>query len=213
MNIIVMGHQGSGKGTQAEMLSKRFSLLHVETGKILRNAAKTDPEIDRLINKKGSLVPPEVAFKLTKEFILKKTKVIDGVVFDGFPRTKEQFQLLKNWFAKRKAKIDHVFFLKVSQKESVKRLSSRRMCTKCGEVYNLITNPPPSKNCKCGGKLIQREDSKPRLIKERLNWSVRESKPLIAIYKKRGVYQEVDGERPIGVIHKDIMSRLEKLNK
>lgn len=211
MILILMGPQGSGKGTQADLLARKLHLLRVETGSLLREAAKKDSLIDEMVNKKGKLVPAELAFSLTKKYINKHAKKLENVLFDGFPRTINQYKLLKEWMDQEGVSITRVIFLSISKKETIKRLSSRRICRKCGEVYNLLTNPPPAKECKCGGALIHREDDRKEAIRKRLSWSEKESKPLIEVYKKENVFMEIDGERSIDVIHKDIMNRLKKL--
>jgi len=204
-----MGHQGSGKGTQAELLASKEGFLRVEAGRLLRVAAKTNKEIDEIVNKKGQLVPDRVVFNLVIEFIEKNKEKHKNIVFDGFPRTIEQFNLLADWMRGKDMKLDRVYFLDISTDETVKRLSSRRICDKCGEVYNLITNPPSAENsCKCGGKLVQRKDDAPLAIKKRLEWSHRELKVLVDKYKEIDLYEKIEGERSIMVIYEDLLSRI-----
>jgi adenylate kinase len=118
--------------------------------------------------------------------------------------------MLRDWLGEKGTEINHVVLLEISENESIKRLSARRICEKCGTIYNLITNPPPEEGCGCGGKLTQRLDDKPEAIKQRLSEYKKTTKPLVEIFKKDGILIEVDGERPIDTIFEDILKRIEK---
>lgn len=209
MNIIIFGPQGSGKGTQAELLAKKLNLFYFESGKFLREVAKTDPSIDERINKKGELVPDEETFLLVSKFWEEKVPDGQNMIIDGYPRSVRQLELFEEWLKERGSKIDKAILLEVSRGTSTKRLSARRTCEKCGKVYNLITNPPPKDGCPCGGELIQREDDKPEQIEKRLSKYDEMTKPMIGILEKQGILERVDGERKIEVISEDIISRLE----
>jgi adenylate kinase len=208
MNIIILGPQGSGKGTQARLLAKRLNLFYFESGKFLREIAKTNPTIDEMINKKGKLVPDEETFSLASKFLEEKVPNLQNMILDGYPRSIKQLELMEDWLKERNSKIDKAIFLEVSRETSIKRLSARRICEKCGKLYNLVTNPPPEGGCPCGGKLIQREDDKEKAIKQRLSEYERATKPLVKLLETKGILEKVDGERKIQVIFEDILSRL-----
>jgi adenylate kinase len=208
MNIIIFGPQGSGKGTQAELLADRLNLFYFESGKFLRDLAKTDKEIDTIINEKGELLPDEEMFEYTSKYLEKNDPDLSDIIFDGYPRSIKQYQLLKNWLRSEGKQIDYAILLEINEDTSVKRLSARRICEKCGNIYNLITNPPPEGGCECGGKLIQREDDKPKAIKNRLSLYRKQTSPLISIFDKEGILVSIDGERPIKVIFEDILKKL-----
>lgn len=208
MNILIFGPQGSGKGTQAKLLTDEFGLFYFESGDFLRKIAKKDERVDRIINKEGKLLPDEETFKLTKKHLEKNTPERDGMILDGYPRTPRQYELLKEWLSEKGYDIDHAILLEISEKESIRRLSARRVCKDCGTIYNLITNPPPEGGCECGGKLVQRPDDRPEAIKTRLEQYDKLTKPLIKIYEEEGKLMRVDGERPIEVIFEDIVERL-----
>jgi adenylate kinase len=209
MILIIFGPQGSGKGTQAKLLAEARGLFYLSTGDLLREAAKTRSDIDEIMNKKGKLIPDEVTFPLMTDFLEEKGN-LDNVIFDGYPRSVKQLNLLEDWLNKKGKKIDKAILLELSEKESIRRLSARRMDKKTGKIYNLVTNPPGSEINK--EDLIQREDDKPEAIKKRLAVYQQTTKPLVEILEKKGVLEKVDGERPIKVIFEDIMARL-KVNE
>lgn len=210
MNLLVLGPQGSGKGTQAEHLAKKFELVYLEMGSLLRQLAKSDPEIDRLINKEGKLVPDDKTAEIFTKFLsenpLGNKK---GLVLDGFPRTPKQYEFVKNYLGAIGQKLDWAIFLEISEKSSIERLSARRTCSVCGKVYNLLTNPPRGIVCdECGGELIQREDDKQEAIKRRLQIYKERTRPLIEVLEQEQILIRIDGEREIETIFEDICNRL-----
>jgi len=197
MIILLLGPQGSGKGTQARLLCEKFNLFYVSTGDLLRKVAETDQGIADTM-KRGDLIPDEKTFEVIKAY-LKENNVSDNILFDGFPRTLEQFR----WFKSDGMKIDLILLISISDEESVKRLSSRRMDRNTGKIYNLITNPPEGVNL---SDLIQRDDDKPEAIKERLATFHRVTNSLVGEIKEEGIpFFEVDGERPIDVIQEELV--------
>lgn len=208
MNIILLGPQGSGKGTQAKLLVEKVGLYYFEMGEFLRRLAKTNPLVDEIMNEKGELVPDDIFFFAMKALLSEKISAGKGILLDGFPRTIRQYGMLKDWFDEEDIKIDKAILIDVSEKESIRRLSARRICEKCGELYNLITNPPPAGKCKCGGDLRQRKDDQPEQIKERLRQYNENTKPLLNVFEKEGILEKVDGERPIAEIHKEIYEKI-----
>lgn len=215
MNILILGPQGSGKGTQAELLSQKFDLLYLEMGSLLRDLAKKDAEIDKLINKEGKLVPDEKTADIFTNFLkLNPLENKKGLILDGFPRTPKQYEFVKDYLAKAGQKLDWTIFLEISEEISVKRLSARRICENCGKTYNLLTNPPKNEICDdCGGKLMQRKDDKEDAIRERLSIYRERTQPLIEILEKEGILIRVNGERPIETIFQDICTQLQQKTK
>lgn len=208
MNIIIFGPQGSGKGTQAKLISEKLGLFYFESGEFLRNLAESNPRIDEIINKKGELLPDEEIFSYATEYLEKNDPDGKNIIFDGYPRSVKQYELLTKWLETKDSRVDKAILLNISEEVSVKRLSARRICTKCGNVYNLITNLPPKGVCECGGELVQREDDKPEAIKKRLDLYKKNTKPLIEIFKKDGLLVEINGERPINTIFEDIIGNI-----
>jgi adenylate kinase len=213
MNLILLGPQGSGKGTQAELLVEKYGLNYMEMGKIMRNVAESEvhhySEIVREYIEKGLLVPEEYVKLIARDYINKQGKN-RGFLFDGYPRSLQQYGQLKEMLMKYGEKIDRVVYLDISEKETVHRLTSRRTCEKCGKIYNLITNPPASENeCECGGKLEYREDDKPEAIIQRLLAFKKNTLPVLEEAREEGILIEIDGEKGIEDIHKEIVKKLE----
>ncbi|MDP3994958.1 MAG: nucleoside monophosphate kinase [bacterium] len=184
MNIILMGPQGSGKGTQAKLLSEKLNLFYFEMGGFLRKLAEKNLLVSEIINKRGELLPDDMFFFAMKKLLGEKVSEGKGIILDGFPRTLRQYGLLKNWFSEENIKIDMVIFLDVGEKESIKRLSVRRIYEK-------------------------RDDDQPEQIKKRLQIFDKETKPLLDIFRKEGILVKINGERPVDEIQKDLVEIIE----
>lgn len=210
MNIIILGAPASGKGTQAEMLAKKFNLYHLQTGAIVRELKKTDKRIRKIVDS-GKLIPEQEMTMHVIDFLGKEHKNLKDILFEGFPRFISQYKALDNFLKNKGDDVDAIISLDISKKEAIKRISSRRTCEKCGEVYNLVTNPPPGGNCKCGGKLIQRKDDNEKSVEVRFNYYRDNTKKLINFLDKKGLLTRVDGERPINIIFEDLVKIVNKL--
>jgi adenylate kinase len=212
MNLIILGPQGSGKGTQANLLVEKKNLFHLETGKIFRNeiAQKTDLGIEaaKFVNQ-GKLVPDEIIAKILSQN-LSAENFKKGILFDGFPRNLAQAELFEKELVKYEAAIDKVIYLNISLEESLKRLMARRSCPQCHRGYNLVTIPPKNSDIcdDCGVHLIAREDETEEAIKERLAAYQKETAPLVNYYQQKNILLEINGERPIDVIHQEILRKL-----
>lgn len=201
MNAIILGPQGCGKGTHSRRLSEKLDLKHIPMGRILRENVRKRTELGKKAKKymdKGELVPDDLAVKI----LLKKLEKIDkDFILDGFPRNLKQAKLLDEII-----EIDKAVYIDIPKEESVERLSNRRQCKKCGEIYNLLHKKPKKEGIcdKCGGELYQREDDKPELIRKRLNRFEKETRPVIDYYKKKGILKEVNGVGSIDELNKKI---------
>jgi adenylate kinase len=208
MNLVILGPQGSGKGTQAEMLVNKYGFLRVETGEILREIAKSNSPIAEEIRKtqaEGKLVSDEILERVLTEKL--STSSSKGFLFDGTPRNLKQYELVKYLLSLLGQKLDKVIYIWIPEEEVIRRLSARRMCTKCGNIYNLITKPSPNgEACECGGNLVQREDDLPEAIKKRLTWGFTTEVKQRA--KEEGVLVEINGEQSIEDIHLEIVKKL-----
>lgn len=210
MNILLLGPQGSGKGTQARIIMERFNFFYFESGEYLRKMAETHPDIKKTMDE-GKLVPDK-EFTSYLTAYLDDQGLYDNIIFDGFPRTVSQYEFFKNWLTEKKVKLDLVIDLVISEEETIRRLSARRMDPATGKIYNLITDKPPANIDP--KTLIQRDDDKPESIRKRLAWSKSEGEPLMAMLRKETEVVEVDGERPIDVISKDLIKLIgERINR
>lgn len=208
MNIILLGAPASGKGTQAVLLSEKLKLFHFQTGELSRELAKKNKRIKEIVNS-GKLIPEEEMTMYALDYLSKMRPTYKNVLFEGFPRFISQYEALEEFLKTKGDDIDFVVSLDIDEKEAIKRLSSRRTCGKCGEVYNVVTNPPEKEGyCECGGKLVQREDDKPKSIKVRFAYYKDNTKKLIDYLDKRKKLTRIDAARPIDVIFQDILSKL-----
>ena len=207
MNIILFGPQGSGKGTQARLLCEKYGFFYFESGAYLRRLGEEHPEIKAIMDA-GKLVPDE-EFTSYLTAYLDEQNLYDEILFDGFPRTLEQFNFLKNWLDDKKVSIDLGIVIQISEEETIKRLSSRRMDPETGKIFNLLTDKPPA-NIDIN-MLVQREDDKPQAIKKRLGIYNTQTTVLINELKREIRVEELDGERPVDEIQKDIVDVIESL--
>lgn len=190
MKIIVLGAPGVGKGTYTKLLVKRLNLPHVNTGDLFRDEMTNQTELGKLAKlyvDKGQLVPDDVTTGILKKK-LAEPQFQNGFFLDGYPRTLEQAKLLEGF-----AEIDKVLNFIAREDVIIDRLSGRRICRKCGEIYHIRNIPPPKEGtCKCGGELYQREDDKPEAIKQRLEVYANKTAPLVQYYNNKGLLVEVD---------------------
>lgn len=197
MRVILMGMPGVGKGTQAARLQERLGVPHVSTGDILRDAVRARSPLGRKVQdslERGDLVPDGLMGELIVERLARKDASA-GFVLDGFPRTREQIAILDGVLASLGVELDGAFLLTAPESEVVRRLSSRRICPACSEVYHLESHPPRAAGVcdACGSALVQRPDDREEVIRERLQVYRRQTEPVAAIYRERGLLSEVDG--------------------
>ncbi len=208
MNLILLGAPGSGKGTQAELLSKKFKLFYLQTGDLAREWAEKDHRIKEIVDS-GRLIPEEEMSDYVMKYLEERVPRGGNILFEGFPRFISQYKKYEKWLRSKSEKIDAVISLDINEGEAIKRLSSRRICEKCGEVYNLITNPPPENGkCKCGGNLIQREDDNPESIRVRFKYYHDNTKKLIDYLDSLGRLVRVDAAEPIDSVFTAILAKL-----
>jgi adenylate kinase len=216
MNILLLGAPGSGKGSQAEQILKNFDFVQISTGDLLRDAL-TRKTSDGLLAgefmRKGDLVPDELVLKILRER-LQKPDCSSGVIFDGFPRNVNQAEKLDNILSAEGKKLDLVINIESPFEVLIARLLSRRVCSKCGKGFNMISNPPPEGICtSCGGTVITREDDKEEVIKNRLEVYTSSTKPLRDYYDSRGVLFNIDGNRTIPDIYEDVRNLITRTGK
>ena len=190
MNIVLLGPPGIGKGTAANKLSKKLNIPHIATGDMLRENVSRKTELGlkaKSFMDKGLLVPDNVVIEMIKKRLQKDDCKI-GFILDGFPRTINQAEEIKN------IKIDKVVNIQADDDIIIERIGKRRVC-ECGAIYHLDYIKPNREGfCdKCSGQLYQREDDKPEAVKERLNVYKEQTEPLINYYNEKGLIIDVNG--------------------
>ncbi|HPZ81536.1 MAG TPA: nucleoside monophosphate kinase, partial [Candidatus Atribacteria bacterium] len=160
----------------------------------------------------GGLVPDEVVIGIVKEKI-DQDDLWSGFILDGFPRTIKQAEALEEMLEERNLSLDAVLYFAVDKEEVIKRLSSRRVCENCQATYNLLSNPPLQEGIcdRCGGKLVQRDDDKPEVIRQRLETYEKETKPLIDFYEKRNLLYVIPSNGPIEEVYNKVKEVLEEV--
>jgi adenylate kinase len=197
MIVILLGAPGSGKGTQAKALGVKYGLRHLATGDIFRGEIAAKSSLGLKTSeyvKSGKLVPDEIV----TEMVAGRLEFDGGrYLLDGFPRNLAQAQALAGFLVPHRATIDLVAFLNLPQAEVLRRLTSRRVCLSCGEVFNLTTRSPaaPGRCDKCPGQVIQREDDTEATVKKRLMVFEDLTRPLVAYYKAEQIFREIDAAR------------------
>lgn len=197
-NLVILGPPGSGKGTIAEKISKKYNLDHVSTGDMIREEMKHgNPEILKYVAEveKGNLLPDLVVLALIK----KRFENNGGFVLDGYPRTENQAKLLDDFLGKNKIKVSAVLYLKLNEKTIFERLSARRQCSKCSKIYNLKFMPPKKEGIcdKCGGKLYTRADDVPQAIRKRIELYNEMAAPIKSFYRKKKLLHEMSVEKHV----------------
>ncbi len=215
MNLILFGPPGSGKGTQAERLRDSFSLRHISTGDLLRDAVARKTPLGKKVESimaVGELVSDEIVLELIREAIAatKADRSRKGWLLDGFPRTVGQAQSLDGLLGKTNEAIDEIIVLEVDRDAIIRRLSNRRSCPQCKAVYNLLNMPPVREGIcdKCGTQLIHRKDDRPETIANRLDVYEAQTAPILEHYEDKVPIHRVDGGRIVDEVTRAIENAL-----
>jgi adenylate kinase len=215
--LIFLGPPGAGKGTQAKQIAQSCGVPHLSTGDMLREAVSRGTELGRLakpIMERGDLVPDDLVMKLVEER-LSRPDCARGFVFDGFPRTLAQAGRLDRILENRGFGKPLVVDFAVAEPELLRRLSGRWMCSVGGEIYNVFDAPPKRPGiCDVdGGRLVQRADDRPEVVKERLVAYEHQTKPLTDYYRQLGVLEVVDGGAKVEEVHRAVQHVLNGARK
>jgi len=205
--ILILGPQGCGKGTQAQILSDKLGLPYFSTGNILRMRINQKDELglraEKFMNQ-GILVPDDMMKIIVSDFM--SESVVDrGYVLEGYPRNIDQAKFLD-----QVADLTHVFEVFISDNEAVRRITGRRTCPSCQKVYHIQYNPPEkNESCdNCGVRLEIRDDDREEAVRVRLGNYYERIEPIINFYKKQGIHHKVNGEQPIAKVAQDIAAVL-----
>ena len=215
MNLLIIGAPGAGKGTMSELIINKYQITHVSTGDMLRQAIKEATPVGLKAQEymdQGKLVPDSIIHDIILERLNKKD-IDQGFLFDGYPRTINQAIDLQDILDKLNKKIDCVINLDIQDEELTKRITGRRICPKCQEIYNIYNLPPTKEGkCdKCGSDLITRIDDNLESLVTRLAEYHTNTQPIIAYYKKMDLVKDVKANEPIETIFNNIVSILEGL--
>lgn len=214
MRLIFLGAPGSGKGTQAVHLVKKYGVPQVSTGDILRKSVVDGSALGKKaqsIMTAGQLVPDDVIIGLVRERLI-QPDCGKGFILDGFPRTIAQAESLDTLLGIEQA-LQMVLFFDVPEAKIITRLTSRRTCSQCGRNYNIISDPPPVSNqCEsCGGRIVQRDDDKETTVRQRLAVYQDKTAPLKDFYHKQNKLFVINANRPVEQITADLVERIERL--
>jgi len=212
MYIIILGVPGAGKGTQAGILSREMNLPRIASGDLFRQALEKKSELGLLAKsymEEGRLVPDEIAIRMVLERI-SLPDCVSGCLFDGFPRTLEQAEVLDKALAEQGKSIAKAIYIQVTKEEFLKRLSGRWLCRNCQTPYHLVTSPPKvqGKCDKCGGELYQRPDDNEETVRERLEVFFAQTAPILDYYRKQNKLIEVNGNLGIQEVAREVISVL-----
>ena len=209
MNLILLGAPGAGKGTQAEQLVEKLSIPAISTGNMLREAMANGSDLGKKVKQymdEGSLVPDELILGIVAERV-SRPDCRKGFILDGVPRTLAQAEALEA----KGVQIDHVISIEVDDSEIERRMTGRRVCTKCGASYHIAANPPRVEGiCDlCGGQLTIRKDDAPETVRHRLQVYHETTEVLKDFYGKLGRLSIVNGSQSIADANRDILKAIE----
>jgi adenylate kinase len=208
LDLILLGPPGAGKGTQAQRLQEDFQVPFISTGDMLRSNVKEGTELGKEAEKymkAGDLVPDGLIVAMVAAR-LHEEDALDGFILDGFPRTIEQAKALDKQLAELGRRVTAALLIDVPDEEVIRRLSGRRVCVKAGHNYHIEFDPPKHDDVcdQDGSRLVQRDDDKPEVIKNRLRVYHENTEPLIEYYDEQGVMRRIDGTRPAAEVHDHI---------
>ena len=196
IKLILLGAPGAGKGTQAEIISKKYAIPSISTGNMIREAIAAGTEMGRNAKSfidSGALVPDEVVIGIIKER-LAKPDCGNGFILDGFPRTVPQAQALDDMGVE----ITDVISIEVPDEKIVERMGGRRVCKSCGASYHVKFNPSEiGEFCDCGELLTIRSDDAPEVVKKRLETYHSQTEPLKGFYEAKGILKLVEGQEKL----------------
>lgn len=189
MVIVMLGAQGSGKGTVGTKLAAALNIPHISTGDIFRENIKSKTELGMEANEyilAGKLVPDELTNRILMDRLSKDDVMLNGALIDGYPRTEQQCKKLDEMLNRLGKKVDLAINLDVDYNELISRIVTRRVCKECKEGYNTEYNPPKQEGIcdKCGGKVVQRDDDKEDAVKQRLDIYYKNEKVILDYYAK-----------------------------
>jgi adenylate kinase len=213
VRLVLLGAPGAGKGTQAKKLIEKYGIPQISTGDILRQAVADGTPLGKEAKSymdKGELVPDSVVLGLVEER-LKQEDCKKGYILDGFPRNTAQAEALDGILGKLGMSLSAAISVDVPKEDLMKRLTGRRTCKSCGQMYNVHFSPPSKEGAcdKCSGELFHRDDDREETIKKRLDVYDAQTAPLIDYYSGKGILKGIEGTGSIDEIFAKMCSAVE----
>ena len=210
INLVFLGPPGAGKGTYAKKLREHVNIPHISTGDMFREAATSGTELGKKVKEimeKGELVPDDIVNEVVRERLL-KDDCKRGFILDGYPRTVPQAEALEKILEELGEKLTAAIFFDVPEDVVVERLTNRRICPKCGRIYNLLSmKPKEDELCDvCKVKLIQRDDDKEEVVRKRYKVYMENTKPVIEFYNKKKLLFTIDGTIGLEKVTQEVLN-------
>lgn len=215
MNILIMGGPGAGKGTMSAKIVEKYDVNHISTGDIFRSEIGNGTELGlkaKSYMDQGLLVPNEVTNQMVKSYLEKLSNPKNGFLLDGYPRTLDQAQAFDELSKGTDLAIDIVIAMEIAFDELADRVTGRRLCKECGEIYHVSSNPSKVDGVcdKCGGALYQRKDDTLESLTVRLDEYAKQTQPVLEYYEDQGLVEHINAFQAIEDVWKDTQTALEK---
>ncbi len=209
ISLVFLGPPGAGKGTYAKEITNKLGIPHISTGDMFRETADSGTDLGKKIKEimeRGDLVPDELVNEMVKER-LSREDCKKGFILDGYPRTVAQAEALDNILKEMGKELTAAIFFDVPVDVVVERLTNRRVCPKCGKIYNLKTLPPKVDGvCDvCGSELIQRDDDKEEVVRRRYEVYMDNTYPVVEYYEKKGKLYKIDGTLGVDMVVEEVL--------
>lgn len=215
MNILIMGGPGAGKGTMSAKIVEKYNVNHISTGDIFRSEISNGTELGlkaKSYMDQGLLVPDEVTNNMVKSYLENLKDKKNGFLLDGYPRTLDQAKAFDALSQGSDLAIDVVVAMEIPFEVLAERVTGRRLCKNCGEIYHVISHPSKTEGVcdKCGGTLYQRKDDTIESLNVRLDEYTKQTQPVLDFYEAKGLVKRIDANQPIDQVWADVEKALDK---
>ena len=213
MNIFIMGAPGSGKGTFSSKIKEEYNLNHISTGDIFRANISQGTELGlqaKAYAEQGKLVPDEITNKMVKDYLATLSDKKNGYLLDGYPRTLDQAKAFEEMTDGTDLAVDVILAMDVPTDVLTRRITGRRTCKDCGEIYNIYSKPTKVEGVcdRCGGELTQRKDDNEESLKVRLDEYSNNTEPVIAYYEKKNMVSHINADASMDEIWSSVKEAL-----
>lgn len=215
MNILIMGGPGAGKGTMSAKIVEKYNVNHISTGDIFRSEISNGTELGlkaKSYMDQGLLVPDEVTNNMVKSYLENLSDKKNGFLLDGYPRTLDQAEAFDALSNGTDLAIDIVIAMEIPFEVLAQRVTGRRLCKNCGEIYHVLSHPSKIEGVcdKCGGTLYQRKDDTIESLNVRLDEYTKQTQPVLDFYEGKGLVKRIDANQPIDQVWSDVEKALDK---